>query len=57
MGVHGGNRLGGNSLMETMVFGKKVAEQSREFELFHEDSRCHSNYNEKGNCEYHIRSS
>jgi succinate dehydrogenase / fumarate reductase flavoprotein subunit len=27
MGVHGGNRLGGNSLMETMVFGKRVAEK------------------------------
>ncbi len=26
MWVHGANRLGGNSLMETMVFGKKVAE-------------------------------
>ncbi len=25
MGVHGANRLGWNSLMETMVFGKKVA--------------------------------
>ena len=25
MGVHGANRLGGNSLMETLVFGKKVA--------------------------------
>lgn len=27
MGVHGANRLGGNSLMETMVFGKLVAEE------------------------------
>lgn len=27
MGVHGANRLGWNSLMETMVFGKKVAEK------------------------------
>ncbi len=27
MGVHGANRLGGNSLMETMVFGKLVAEK------------------------------
>lgn len=27
MGVHGANRLGGNSLMETMVFGKKIAEK------------------------------
>lgn len=26
MGVHGANRLGWNSLMETMVFGKKVAQ-------------------------------
>jgi len=26
MGVHGANRLGGNSLMETMVFGKLIAE-------------------------------
>lgn len=26
MWVHGANRLGGNSLMETMVFGKKVAQ-------------------------------
>lgn len=27
MGVHGANRLGGNSLMETMVFGKNVADK------------------------------
>jgi len=26
MWVHGANRLGGNSLMETMVFGKKIAQ-------------------------------
>lgn len=27
MGVHGANRLGGNSLLETMVFGKLLAEK------------------------------
>ncbi|TFG27769.1 FAD-dependent oxidoreductase [Candidatus Thorarchaeota archaeon] len=31
MSVHGANRLGGNSLLETLVFGKVVGEKIREF--------------------------
>jgi succinate dehydrogenase/fumarate reductase flavoprotein subunit len=31
VGIHGGNRLGGNSLMETVVFGKKAGEMAAEY--------------------------
>ncbi|MFC1647467.1 FAD-binding protein [Patescibacteria group bacterium] len=31
IGIHGANRLGGNSLMETVVFGKHVGEKALEF--------------------------
>jgi len=30
-GIHGANRLGGNSLMETVVFGKKAGEMASEY--------------------------
>jgi len=35
MGVHGANRLGWNSLMETMVFGKKVAQAILKLDIEH----------------------
>ncbi|MFC1599811.1 FAD-binding protein [Patescibacteria group bacterium] len=31
VGIHGGNRLGGNSLMETVVFGKKAGEMASKY--------------------------
>ena len=30
-GVHGGNRLGGNSLLECAVFGKRVSDAALEY--------------------------
>jgi len=38
MGVHGANRLGWNSLMETMVFGKKVAQAILKLDITHPES-------------------